>query len=526
MPVIGSSPAENPLRLAELLSALSLAIDLSMAKPMEWVIKACVLGVRMGEALGLSPDERSQAYYVTLLRHVGCTSTAAEEARLFGDERELRRVVPTMMDENAPRGGLGYLLEHLGAGRSFFDRAGLLLRFLGARSRLPMDELSAEHCEIAQQFAKQLGLNGAIQLALGQTYERWDGHGFPHHREGGQITLSARIACFALDVVFFFSVGGETAAFEMVRSRAGRFHDPRLAEEFLKKPSLFLEGLNAPSLWDAVLNAEPRPFFKLTETQADQAFFVLADFADAQSPYFLGHSRRVSSIAAKAAERFLSADDAVKVRRAALLQGLGRVGVSAAIWGKPEPLSDSEWERVRLYPHHTERVFSRSAALSPLGILASQQQELLDGSGYPHRLTSAALPPAARLLAAVQAYTAMTEARPHRPALPPEVAADELRSQARSGRLDGSAVNAVLAVSGHRETSALPKLPFDLTPRELDVLRLISRGCTNKEMARRLVISQKTVGHHIERLYDKIQVKTRVGATLFAVQNDLLNRSQ
>lgn len=525
MPV-SPSTANTSVRLAELLSALSLAIDLSMAKPMEWVIKACLLGLRIAEKLGLSPAERSEVYYVIILRHVGCTSTATEEAGLFGDERELRKVFPMMMDENDPRGGLRYLLGHLGEGHSFFGRARLVLRFLGAQGRLPISELSAEHCEIAQQFAQQLGLNEAIQVALGQTYERWDGLGFPRGLAGERIARSARIAYFCLDVAFFYSVGGVPWAVKTVESRSGRFHDPSLGREFLKNPSSLLDGLDATSLWEAVLKAEPRPVLELAEAQVDQAFLVLADFADAHSPYFLGHSRRVSSLAAKAAERFLPADEATKVRRAALIQGLGRVGIPTTIWGKPAPLSDSEWEKVRLHPHHTERIFSRSTVLSSLGVLASQQQERLDGSGYPHHLSSAALPLGARLLAAVQVYSAMTEERPHRAAVSSEAAADELRSQVRAGRLDAEAVNAILAVSGHREIGTNSRLPFDLTPRELDVLRLIARGCTNKEMARQLVLSQKTVGHHIERLYAKIGLKTRAGATLFAVQNHLLDRSR
>jgi hypothetical protein len=68
------SPSE--LRLAELLASLSLAIDLGNGQPIEWVLKSCLLGARLGEVLGLSEGERRETYYVTLLRHVGCTSMA------------------------------------------------------------------------------------------------------------------------------------------------------------------------------------------------------------------------------------------------------------------------------------------------------------------------------------------------------------------------------------------------------------------------------------------------------------------
>lgn len=517
-----SRSVENRLRLAELLSSLSLAIDLGMGEPMEWVLKSCLLGMRLGDVLGLNQLERREVYYVTLLRHVGCTSTANVEAGWFGDELEAHKVFPVTMDEANKGIALRYLFEHLGQSQSLFKRTQLLVRFLTASPGIQLNTITSEHCEIAEHVAGQLGLSAAIQQALSQAYERWDGHGLPNKLKGEAIALPARIAYFVLDVVFFYSIGGAQLAIDTVRSRSGRFHDPAIADAFLQNPSEFLSELESPSLWESVLESEPKPFIRLTETQFEQALFILADFADMKSPYLLGHSRRVASLAARAGETFLSAGEVLKVRRAALLHDIGRVGVSASIWGKLGPLSESEWERVHLHPHYTERIFSRSMTLAPLGALASQHQERLDGSGYPRRLLAVGLSPSARLLAAADVYCAMTETRPHRPALSPESAADELRREVRTNRLDIEAVNAVLTTAGHRETISRLKFPLELSPRELEVLRLIARGYTNKQMAKQLILSQKTVGHHVERLYNKIGVRTRAGATLFAVQNNLL----
>ena len=132
------------------------------------------------------------------------------------------------------------------------------------------------------------------------------------------------------------------------------------------------------------------------------------------------------------------------------------------------------------------------------------------------------LPPAARLLAAADSYHALIEPRPHRPALPPEVAAEELRHEVRRGRLDGAAVRAVLAVAGHRVSPVRREWVAGLSDREVDVLRLVARGLTNKQIAARLDISRQTVGHHIRQIYDKIDVITRAAATLFAMQHHLV----
>jgi DNA-binding CsgD family transcriptional regulator len=200
---------------------------------------------------------------------------------------------------------------------------------------------------------------------------------------------------------------------------------------------------------------------------------------------------------------------------------LGRLGVSNAIWDKKGPLGVGEWERVRLHPHLTERMLHQSVALAPLGAIAAQHRERLDGSGYPRGLSGATISQSARILGAADAYQAMREPRPHRAALSPEDAAAELRSEVKSGRLDAAACEAVLGAAGHRVLRRRGG-PAGLTAREVDVLRLAARGLSNKEIALRLVISPKTVANHIEHIYAKIDASTRAAASLFAMQHGLL----
>ena len=211
------------------------------------------------------------------------------------------------------------------------------------------------------------------------------------------------------------------------------------------------------------------------------------------------------------------------LRRAGFVHGFGRLGVSNSIWDRPGPLSAGEWERIRMYPYLTERMLHQSAALAPLGTIAVQHRERLDGSGYPRGLSGGAISRPARVLGAVDAYQSMRELRPHRPALSAEAAASELQADAREGKLDAEAVAAVLAAAGH-EVPRRREWPAGLTSREIDVLRLLARGLSSKQIAAQLVITPKTARNHIEHIYAKIETSSRVGASLFATEHGLLGR--
>jgi DNA-binding CsgD family transcriptional regulator len=209
------------------------------------------------------------------------------------------------------------------------------------------------------------------------------------------------------------------------------------------------------------------------------------------------------------------------LRRAGFVHGFGRLGVSNSIWDRPGPLSAGEWERIRMYPYLTERMLHQSPALAPLGAIAVQHRERLDGSGYPKGLSAGAITREARILGAVDAYQSMREPRPHRPALTAEEAAAELQGDARGGKLDTEAVAAVLAAAGH-EVGRRRDWPAGLTTREVDVLRLVARGLSSKQIATQLVITPKTARNHIEHIYTKIDASSRVGASLFATEHGLL----
>jgi HD-GYP domain-containing protein (c-di-GMP phosphodiesterase class II) len=513
-------PSDPGLRRAEVVAALSLATDLGSGHPVERALRACLLAVHFGDALGLGTDALSEAYYLALLRFAGCTADA-HRAQLFGDEIALGVQIDAV-ELWRPIPMLRFVLQHAGEGQPPLRRARLVASAL-ATGVQRSEAAAVAHCEVSQHIAGRLDLGLAIQRSLGQMFERWDGRGVPGQAQGEGLTLAARVAQLAIDAELFYRLGGVEAAVAVARERAGGQYDPSLVERFCREAPRLLKLLDADSIWAAALEAEPGPRVCLAEAQFDDALHTIADFADLRSAHTRGHSPAVAELAAVAARRCgLPEADIAAARRAGLLHDVGMTGVSISICDKPGPLGESDWERVRLHTYYTERILARPRGLAQLGTLAALHHERLDGSGYHRSLPASLLPPVARILAAADVYQAMLEDRAHRVARPPEAAADELRREARAGRLDGDAVRAVLDAAGHRVPRARAEQIAGLSEREIEVLRLIARGHSNRQMAQLLTISERTVDHHIRHIYAKIGVSTRAAATMFAMQHHLV----
>jgi HD-GYP domain-containing protein (c-di-GMP phosphodiesterase class II) len=286
-----------------------------------------------------------------------------------------------------------------------------------------------------------------------------------------------------------------------------------------------LARLDAPSVWDAAIAAEPGAPDFVDDGAIDGALQAMGAFADLKSSYTRGHSTGVAELAAGAAERLGMPPDAVaEVRRAGYVHDVGRAGVSAGVWEKEGPLTEGEWEKVRMHAAYTERILARPPLLARLGTLGSLDHERMDGTGYPHKRAAASLPPGARLLQAADMYQAMRETRPHRRSIAREEIAATLEKEAETGRLDREAVRAVLETAGHRVERGRARggYPGGLTNREIEVLRLVSRGLTNKQVAQKLDMSSRSVGQHLAHAYEKIGVTTRAGAAMFAMKNGIV----
>ena len=518
----GEIAVERPVRAAEVVGALSLATDLGTGQPLEHALRTTVIAMRLGEIVGASRRELADTYWVALLHSSGCTSDGHETVQLYGDDIAPRAAF-VLVDAGNVSEIVAYLQSNVGLGRRAEERAVMVEQAI--LNGLDMARQTfAMHCEVAQRFASWLGFTEGTQASLAHVFERWDGHGFPGVTSGEAIPLPTRILHIARDVSVFLSSAGPEGARQVVESRSASAYDPRLAELAAQHLDEILAGLDDTRIWDQALEAEPFPQVWIAGERVDSAFAAIAAFTDLKSPWLREHSTGVAELAEATAWRLdAPADTVTLIRRAALAHDLGRVGVSNAIWEKPGGLGFGEWERVRLHPHFTERAFAQSAALAPIGLAAGSHHERLDGSGYQRGRRGPALDQVARILATADCYTAMREARPYRPALDAEAAEAELLREAEQGRLDRQVVDAVLVAAGHRVHRRPRELPAGLTDRELEVLIILSRGASNQEIAGKLGISPKTVGHHVQHVYRKADVRSRAAATLWAFEHDLVH---
>jgi HD-GYP domain-containing protein (c-di-GMP phosphodiesterase class II) len=508
-----------PVRLAELVAALSLGIDLGFGQPMEHVLRQCLIGLRVAERLGLDDQQRATVYYSALLINVGCHSDAHEQAKWFGDDIALKSI-KYKHDSRSLRMAVSSM-RFIGSGHPPLHRFRLGLEFVLSGHR-QVDKMVSHHASIARSLGEQLSLPEEVLKALDAAYERWDGRGWPGKLKGDAIPLAARIAQAAEYVEVANRIGGVAAVKKLARDWHGRQFDPTVADLLVAEGDTLLSGIDTVAVWDAVIGAEPALAVVVLGERLHAALVAIANFVDLKSPFFLGHAQAVAELAGEAAARLGMAEAEVqRLRQAGLVHGLGRLGISNAIWDKRGPLGPGEWERVRLQPHLTERMLRQSHALAPVARIVIQHRERLDGSGYPRGLTGAAISREARILAAADAYQAMCEHRPYRPARAPEDAAAELRAEVKSGRHDGEAVEAVLGAAGHRVVRRREG-PAGLTLREVEILKLLARGLSNKEIGKALFISAKTVANHVEHIYSKIEASSRAAASLFAVQHGLL----
>jgi HD-GYP domain-containing protein (c-di-GMP phosphodiesterase class II) len=511
---------ESSVRAAEVVGALSLATDLGTGQPLEHALRTAVLAVRLGELAGASRQELADTYYVALLHASGCTSNGHEAAQVYDDDIA-HRAAFFLIDATNPAEVLAFYRANIGVGRPPEVRDALVEEAIanaGPRAR----EGFATMCEVAQRFAGWLDLNQSIQAALEFVFARWDGRGFPN-ASGDAIPLPMRLLHVARDISLFLSAGGPGEARGVIERRVGAAYDPRLAELALLNFDDLLGELDETRMWDQALEAEPFPHLVLVGDRVDAAFTAIATLTGLKSPWLREHSTGVADLAEAAAWRMgVPAASVTLLRRAALVHDVGRVGVSNAIWEKPGPLGFGEWERVRLHPHFSERAFAQSPTLAPIGILAGSHHERLDGSGYQRGTRGPALDREARILAAADCYGAMREARPYRAALDAKAAEAELLREVEEGRLDSEAVDAVLGAAGHRVRERPRELPAGLTERELEVLLVLVRGESNQEIAQDLGISAKTVGHHVQHLYQKAGVRSRAAATVWAFEHDLV----
>ncbi len=513
-----SAHAESPSR-AELLAALSVAIDLGLGQPSEHMLRAVLIGTRIADCLGLDREQRDCTYYLNLLMWIGCHADSHEYAQWFGDDIAVRRESALVDWSGLPY--LRFLVSNVARGQPLTRRlATLALMFANAHGHL--STLVRSHCASASTLAQRIGLGADVQSALAFAFERYDGGGLPNGISGDAIPLPIRIAQLADMADIHQRALGMEGALAMARARRGGQFDPQVVDVFVDNAEALLAGPPAGDAWTAALREAPDSSPRLTSRGLDDLLAALGEFVDLKCPFTIAHSAAVARLSVDAASVMgLDSDGVNLTRRAGYVHDLGRIGVSNQIWSQPRALTADEFERVRLHPYLTVRILSRIRGLERVAKVAGNHHERINGSGYPLGMAGPALSLPDRLLAAAVSYQSAREPRPYRAALSPVAAERRLREEVRSGGLDSVAVDAVLYAAARR-TDRPKQRPSGLTAREVEVLCLVARGASNREIAAVLGISEKTARNHVERVYAKIGVSNRIGASMYALEHGLV----
>ncbi|MDN7466074.1 HD domain-containing phosphohydrolase [Burkholderia gladioli] len=474
--------------LTDAILALAFVGDLSMGRSTDHSRRtACLAGWLAAEA-GAGPEAQNHARAAAMLRWSGCTANASGFADLLGDDVASREA---MMAQRLPP--------------------------MSAQMHSLIVPLALIHCEISGDIAVTLGMPSGVVLTLRRIFERHDGKGMPEGLDGDAVPSTVYFVNLASDLEILARAHGREAALAYLRAQGGAKYPAALAELCIAHAEAWLDTLDA---------GEPDTAgWRLADQQdtADVALSLLADVTELKLPWLAGYARRVASLASRAAARLgLDAAIGAELEAAALLHGIGRAALPNRLWDTPGRLSSDQWEQVRLVPYWTARAAQQIGGLRGAAGLASHAYERLDGSGYFRGLSGTALDVPQRLLAGAVACQALLDARPWRAAHSIDAAAGLLQAEAAAGRFDPEVIAAVVETAGG--PAPAPRRPVTplLSPREIEVLRQISGGLSNKEAARVLALSPSTVRTHVESIFRKLDCSTRAAATLKALTTGLL----
>jgi HD-GYP domain-containing protein (c-di-GMP phosphodiesterase class II) len=434
--------------LAELLAGLSMVADIGMGLEPGEAGRAALVAMELADVAGARSS--SDVYYTSLLQHVGCTGYAHEAAAMLGGDEIAVKQAALRTDFGSSRDVLRSYLPHLAPAAGLLGRA-RTAGIAAVRGRELMRGYSRSNCEVAARTAERVGLSQGVPTALLDVYEQWNGKGGPRGIAGEAIAQPARIAQIATTAALFHTLGGRDAAVDAIRRRAGAALDPELVAFVCADAGRVLGVLDGGDALAAAVAAEPAPGVRVSELGLERVCRAFGEAVDLKTPLHHGHAAGVAELAAVAAQLLaLDGFQVAALRRAGYVHDLGRAAVPNRVWERAGPLSWADQEQVCLHPHYSERVLVRCAPLAVLAPLAGAHHERLDGSGYHRQLTAGGLGVAARVLAAADAFQAMTQPRAHRPARSADEAAGVLVAEARAGRLDADAVRAVVQAAGRR----------------------------------------------------------------------------
>jgi HD-GYP domain-containing protein (c-di-GMP phosphodiesterase class II)/DNA-binding CsgD family transcriptional regulator len=498
-----------------------------MGQELEEGLRSCFLAVKVAEELQLAPEEVTTVYYGALLKHAGCTCSGSSLADLFEtDEIAARRDIWLVGDSGMP-GFISWLRRHPGNGLAPPARARAVARTV-FRSGPVFKEALSITMDVCSRIARRLHMPESVQEAVANLAEQWDGKGVPLGLRGEEAPVTSQVLLAAMGLQIMHKYRGRDAARSVARSQRGKEFSPRVIDAFLclAEREEFWQGMESESISEIVMGMEPdTELANVTEDRLDDVALAFADFIDLKSPFTAAHSRRVGEISAQMAILMGCPEPEVTtIRRAALMHDLGIVAVPAYVLNRPEgKLSASEREIVRLHPYHGERILERAPSMAAIRQVVGSHHERVDGQGYFRGLRERDIPLGGRIVAVADRLDELTHERPGSPSIPVSDALEVLGRESGTA-LDAGIVDTLSRSLGHAMVAARPTRiwPAGLSHREVEVLRLTASGLTRHGVAQKLSIADHTVKHHLDHIYTKAGVSSKVAATLFAMENDLL----
>jgi len=417
-----------------LIGALSYALDITEGQPPGHCVRCCLIGMRLGRAIGLPEEALWELYYTLLLKDVGCSSNAARICQLYmTDDIAFKRDFK-WVDGSFPQ-VVSFVLGHTGLGAGLIDKFKVLLSSVRTREEAAQ-ELVTTRCQRGASIARRLRFHERVAQGIHSLDEQWNGKGRPEHLRGDAIPIYSRIALLAQVVDVFHTSGGPDAALEEAQARRGTWFEPRLVDALaaLSAQDELWAMLRAPNLSDLVFSAEPALHeIEVDEDYLDAVAAAFGEIVDSKSPYTAGHSGRVALYTDLiAADLGLSAERRRWLYRGALLHDVGKLGVSNAVLDKPGKLDAAEWEAVRKHAVFTEEILSRIPQFEELALVAAAHHERLDGKGYPRGLSADAIARETRIITTADIFDAITAARPYRAAVPLEKTMEIMRESVGS----------------------------------------------------------------------------------------------
>ncbi|HVX15823.1 MAG TPA: HD domain-containing phosphohydrolase [Pirellulales bacterium] len=424
------------IRLSELISALSVALDITQGQPEGHCMRSALIGMRLAEELRLPTADRSALFYALLLKDLGCSSNAAKVSYLFGADDHLVKRSARMIDWTKASQSVRHGWKHCSPGGSVIDK--LLKMAAMARSGVAGAQKIAEvRCERGAGIARMLRLPEATATAIFDLDEHWNGRGHPFALKGEEISLLGRICCLAQTVEVFFTTYGLESAIDVALQRRGEWFDPQLVDALVtfKNDSAFWQQLLSDNLADQLSRWEPEDAVLLAdEACLDRVAEAFAKVVDAKSPWTFQHSTHVAEISVGLAKEFNCTPELERdIRRAALLHDIGKLGVSNLILDKPGKPTEEELAQIRKHPDYTREILRQVDAFQELADVASAHHERLDGRGYHRGLDRTNLSWVSRVLAVADICEAMSAKRPYRDEMPWEKIESIMAKEAGSG---------------------------------------------------------------------------------------------